>query len=80
MILDVMILAVLRCWHTVSMVMIPDKIPLPMLKPMCPSFLMRVQVSAGTAAFLIVGRFAFLPFQRKTQGVSQSVGPKTTGE
>lgn len=37
------------------------------------------QVSAGTAAMLAVGRFAFLPFQRRTQDKSQAVGPKTTG-
>ncbi|KAI8472717.1 MAG: photosystem I reaction center subunit V [Monoraphidium minutum] len=36
-------------------------------------------VSAATAASLIVGRFAFLPFQRRTQDKSQAVGPKTTG-
>lgn len=28
---------------------------------------------------LAVGRFAFLPFQRRTQDRSQAVGPKTTG-
>jgi hypothetical protein len=28
---------------------------------------------------LAVGRFAFLPFQRRTQDKSQAVGPKTTG-
>ena len=37
-------------------------------------------MSAGTAAALITGRFAFLPFQRRTQDKSQAVGPKTTGE
>lgn len=36
-------------------------------------------VGAGTAAALIVGRFAFLPFQRRTQENSQSVGPKSSG-
>lgn len=37
------------------------------------------QVSGSTAAMLAVGRFAFLPFQRRTQAKSQEVGPKTTG-
>ena len=37
-------------------------------------------VSAGTAAALVVGRFAFLPFQRRTNSSAAEVsGPKTTG-
>jgi len=38
-------------------------------------------VSAGTAAALVVGRFAFLPFQRRTNSSAAEVsGPKTTGD
>jgi len=38
-------------------------------------------VSASTAALLAVGRFAFLPFQRRTNSAAAEVsGPKTTGD
>lgn len=44
----------------------------------CPIALL--QVSAGTAVMLAVGRFAFLPMQRRDLERSMSVaGPKTTG-
>ncbi|GIL95599.1 hypothetical protein Vretimale_1588, partial [Volvox reticuliferus] len=36
-------------------------------------------ISGSTAAFLAVGRFVFLPYQRREANFDASVGPKTTG-
>ncbi|GAX76835.1 hypothetical protein CEUSTIGMA_g4281.t1 [Chlamydomonas eustigma] len=36
-------------------------------------------VSASTAAFLSVGRFVFLPYQRREADLEIKLGPKTTG-
>ncbi|GFR40130.1 hypothetical protein Agub_g686 [Astrephomene gubernaculifera] len=36
-------------------------------------------VSGSTAAFLALGRFVFLPYQRREANFDASVGPKTTG-
>ncbi|GAX78437.1 hypothetical protein CEUSTIGMA_g5878.t1 [Chlamydomonas eustigma] len=36
-------------------------------------------VSASTAAFLSVGRFVFLPYQRREGDLDVKLGPKTTG-
>ncbi|KXZ45293.1 hypothetical protein GPECTOR_56g389 [Gonium pectorale] len=40
-----------------------------------PSFV----ISGSTAAFLAIGRFVFLPYQRREANFDASVGPKTTG-
>eukprot|EP00195_Chlamydomonas_chlamydogama_P011362 CAMPEP_0202900436 /NCGR_PEP_ID=MMETSP1392-20130828/11630_1 /ASSEMBLY_ACC=CAM_ASM_000868 /TAXON_ID=225041 /ORGANISM="Chlamydomonas chlamydogama, Strain SAG 11-48b" /LENGTH=136 /DNA_ID=CAMNT_0049586819 /DNA_START=68 /DNA_END=478 /DNA_ORIENTATION=+ len=36
-------------------------------------------ISASTAAFLSIGRFVFLPYQRREANFDATVGPKTTG-
>ncbi|EFJ49508.1 photosystem I reaction center subunit V, chloroplast precursor [Volvox carteri f. nagariensis] len=36
-------------------------------------------ISGSTAAFLAVGRFVFLPYQRREANFDATVGPKTTG-
>lgn len=38
-----------------------------------------VVISASTLAFLSIGRFAFLPYQRREANFDSSLGPKTTG-